>query len=114
MVPNYIYEEKLFSRINAVIFAVIVGLLLYALIYQPLAEPFGTNPAPNEFLVFMILLFSAIRINFSTLRITSDYNDLNIGYGIIKKPFPEKRLKSVTLIKPEQFFMADGASELAE
>jgi len=97
MVPNYIYAEKLFSRINAVMFAVIVVLLLYALIYQLLAEPLGANPAPTEFFVFMILLFFAIGINFSTLRITIDYNDLNVGYGIIKKTIPREKIEKCYL-----------------
>ena len=95
--PNYLYEEKLFSRINAVIFAVIVGLLLNALIYQLLVEPLGTNPAPNEYFVFMIFLFSAIGINFSTLRITIDYQDVTVGYGIIKKTIPREKIEKCYL-----------------
>jgi len=97
MVPNNIYEEKIFSSLNAVIFAVIVGLLLYALIYQLLIEPLGTNTAPNEFFVFMVLLFSAIGINFSTLRITIDYQDVTVGYGIIKKTIPREKIEKCYL-----------------
>lgn len=89
---NYLYEEKLFSRINAVIFALIVGLLLNALIYQLLVEPLGTNPAPNEILFFMILLFAFLGINFCTLRITIDYQDVTVGYGIIKKSIPREEI----------------------
>lgn len=93
----YIYEEKIFSKLNAVIFAVLVGVLLYVLIYQLLVEPLGTDPAPNEFLFFMILLFAFIGINFSTLRITIDYQNVNVGYGIIKKSIPREEIEKCYL-----------------
>lgn len=82
---NPIYEEKIFSKLNALIFTVIVGLLLYTFICQLLGEPLGNDPAPNEFLIFMIFLFVFIGINFSTLTITIDDHHIIVGYGIIKK-----------------------------
>ncbi len=94
---DYIYEERLFSKLNAVLFAVIVGVLLYVLIYQLLIEPLGTDPAPNEFFVFMILLFAVIGINFSTLKIAVDYKNVTVGYGMIKNTIPREDIEKCFL-----------------
>ncbi|MFU8795857.1 MAG: hypothetical protein ACNA7X_00970 [Dehalococcoidia bacterium] len=78
------YEEKILSRWNILIMSVVVLGLLAALIYQLVVGPLGTEPAPNAFLVGMILFFLAIGINFSTLTIRVRVDGITVGYGIIR------------------------------
>lgn len=86
--PDRIYEETIFSRINAAIFAVITGSLLFILIFQLFVGPLGSKPASNVSLVFMIVLFSVCGIMFSRLAITINSRGVVVGYGIIKQLIP--------------------------
>jgi len=78
------YEEKIFLKWTAGLLTVITGVFLFLLFYQILVGPFGTNPAPDWFFLFMFLLFLGVTINFSrlTIRMTPGY--ISVGYGIIK------------------------------
>lgn len=85
---SYIYQEKIFSRLNAGIFAVIIMFLIFTLVYQRLVDPVGSVPAPDWFLILMIFLFLAVGLNFSTLTVTIDYENITVGYGLIKNRIP--------------------------
>jgi len=85
---SFIYQEKIFSRLNAGVFSIIVIILIFILLYQRIVDPLGTDPAPEWFLILMILLFTAFGINFSTLTITIDYENITVGYGLIKNKIP--------------------------
>lgn len=80
-----IYQERIFSRLNAAIFAVVVGGLVFSLIYQLLVGPLGSRPASNQFLVQLILFFLAVGINFSTLSIRINSQGVLVGYGLFKR-----------------------------
>ncbi len=78
------YEERILSRWNIVIMSVVVFALMAALIHQLIAGPLGTDPAPNEFFVGMIIFFIALGINFATLTIRVSIDGMTVGYGIIR------------------------------
>ncbi len=90
---SYIYQEKIFSRLNAVIFGVIILFLVFTLADQRLVDPVGSDPAPDWFFVLMITLFIAVGANFSTLTITIDYENITIGYGLIKNTIPRSNIE---------------------
>lgn len=79
-----IYEEKIFSKwITGILGLFTVGFL-FALVYQILVEPIGTDPAPNWFLLLMFLLFVGLTINFSRLIIRMTPQSISVSYGIFK------------------------------
>jgi len=69
------------------------------LIYQVLAEPIGSNPAPNLFLLGMGLLFLVITVNFSRMiiQITPEY--VLVRYGISKQKVPWDNIQACYLDK---------------
>ncbi|MFO7996579.1 MAG: hypothetical protein R6U93_05500 [Dehalococcoidia bacterium] len=83
-----LYEERIYSRWNILIMSIVVLALLATLIRQLVAGPVGTNPAPNSFLIGMILVFVAIGINFATLTIRVTIEGVSVGYGIIRHHIP--------------------------
>jgi len=91
---SFIYQEKIFSRLNAGVFSIIVIILIFILFYQRLVDPVGGDPAPEWFLILMILLFTAVGINFSTLIITIDYENFTVGYGLIKNKIPRANIEN--------------------
>ena len=93
------YKEKVFSRFNTGIFAVVVVLLLFVLIYQLTVGPFGSNPPTNQTLIVIILIFAAIGVNFSTLNITINPEGLRVGYGLLNNTIPWKNIESSYLDK---------------
>jgi len=86
---SYIYQDKIFCRLNAGILSIIVILLIFILVYQRLVDPVRTDTAPDWFFILMILLFTAVGVNFSTLIITIDYENITVGYALIKKKFQD-------------------------
>ncbi|MBE0430407.1 MAG: hypothetical protein IBX67_01110 [Dehalococcoidia bacterium] len=82
------YEERIYSRWNITIMSIVVFALLAVLIRQLVAGPLGTNPAPNSFLMGMIVLFLAIGVNFAALRVSVDMRGILVGYGIIRHQIP--------------------------
>jgi hypothetical protein len=78
------YRETVFSKFNAGIFVVVVGWLGYTMYRQITVGPVGTRPASNEFLAGMVLLFAAIGVLFSRLRIDISADGIKVGYGFIK------------------------------
>jgi len=93
------YRERIFSKFNAGIFAVVVGFLLFSLIYQLTVGPLGSKPANNQTLIVMILIFAAIGINFSTLSIAINPEGLRVGYGLLNNTIPWKNIESSYLDK---------------
>ncbi len=89
-----LYEEKLFSWVNAGIFAVVAGWLLFIILYQAIVGPYGERPASNTFLSILLLVMVAIGINFSTLNIVINSEGLRVDYGIVKKFIPWKKITS--------------------
>jgi hypothetical protein len=83
-----LYEEKTYSGWNILIMSIVVLALLAVLIRQLASGPVGTDPAPNWFLVGMILLFLAIGINFAALTIRVTVYGISAGYGIICHHIP--------------------------
>jgi len=79
-----LYEERILSRWNVAIMAIVVFALLAALLYQLIVGPLGTEPAPNEFFIGMILFFIALGINFAVLTIRIRVDGVTVGYGIIR------------------------------
>ncbi len=67
---------------------IVVLALLAVLIRQLVAGPLGTDPAPNSFLIGMILLFLVIGVNFATLAIRVTIHGISVGYGIIRHHIP--------------------------
>ena len=79
-----LYEERILSRWNVAIMAVVVFALLAALLYQLIVGPLGTEPAPNEFFIGMILFFIALGINSAILTVRVRVDGVTVGYGIIR------------------------------
>ena len=79
-----IYEERIYSRWNILIMGIVVLALLVMLVWQLVTGPVGTRPAPNGFLVGMILFFVAVGINFAALTIKVTIQGITVGYGIIR------------------------------
>lgn len=79
-----LYEERILSRWNVVILAIVVLGLLAALFYQLIVGPLGTDPAPNGFFIGMIVFFIVLGINFAALSITVGVDGVTVGYGIIR------------------------------
>lgn len=88
------YKEKIFSRFNTGIFAVVVGFLLFSLIYQLTVGPLESKPASNQNLLVMMLVFTAIGVNFSTLSITINPEGLRVGYGLLNNIIPFHPLRT--------------------
>lgn len=79
-----LYEERIISRWNVAIMALVVFALLAALLYQRIVGPLGTEPAPNEFFIGMILFFVALGVNFAVLTVRVRVDGVTVGYGIIR------------------------------
>jgi len=80
-----LYEERMLSRWNVAIMAIVVFALLAALLYQLIVGPVGTEPAPNEFLIGMMLFFVAVGVNFAVLTVRVRVDGITVGYGIIRQ-----------------------------
>ncbi len=80
-----LYEERILSRWNVAFMAIVVFALLAALLYQLIVGPLGTEPAPNEFLIGMIVFFVALGINFAILTVRVRVDGVTVGYGIIRQ-----------------------------
>jgi hypothetical protein len=83
-----LYEEQISVWIFRAILGFISAVFLFAALYQVLIGPIGENPAPNGFYILMALLFLALAITFSTLRITLSPRSIVVGFGIIKRTIP--------------------------
>ena len=94
-----LYEERIYSRWNILIMSVVVLALLGALIWQLVAGPLGTRPAPSWFFVGMIVFFLAIGINFATLTIGVTALGVTVGYGIIRHHIPWSNIAGCRLDK---------------
>jgi len=94
-----LYEEKIYSKWNILIMSIVVLALLVSLVWQMVAGPVGTRPAPNWFFVGMILFFLAIGINFATLTIRVNMQGIMVGYGIIRHHIPWSNIAGCRLDK---------------
>lgn len=79
-----IYQEKIFSTWITAIMALLTATFLFFLLHQIFAQPIGARPAPNWFFLVMFLLFLAVTLNFSVLKITMTTGGLTVNYGIFK------------------------------
>jgi len=84
MQTDIVYEEKIFSKWTAGIFAFVIAGFLFLLVYQILVGPIGSRPAPNWFFLFMILLFVVTVINFSRLAIRISPQFISVSYGMFE------------------------------
>lgn len=87
------YRETLFSRFITLILFLVAGWLLYILLYQIYVGPFGSRPAPNWFLLVMVVIFSAIAVNFSRLNIAINSRAVIVGYGVLKHTIPWDKIE---------------------
>ena len=88
MQPEYIYEEKLFSKWITLILGSVTVIMFFFLVYQLIKGPLGTNPAPNLFFVIIGLVFLVLTIMFSRVTIQMTPERISIGYGLIKQKIP--------------------------
>jgi hypothetical protein len=94
-----LYEEKIYSRWNILIMGVVVLVLLASLIWQLVAGPLGTRPAPNWLLLGMLIFFLAVGINFATLTIRVNMQGITVGYGLIRHHIPWSNIAGCRLDK---------------
>jgi hypothetical protein len=83
-----LYEETLFLWVFTAILSIVTAGFLGVVVYQVLIGPLGEHPAPNWFLLFLFVLFLAITLTFSRLRIIITSRAITVGYGIFKRTIP--------------------------
>ncbi|MGC9443319.1 MAG: hypothetical protein ACP5E9_00060 [Candidatus Methanospirareceae archaeon] len=83
-----LYEERITVWSFTAILGFVSAVFVSVVIYQVLIGALGTNPAPNGFYILMALLFFALAITFSTLRITLSPRSIVVRFGRIKRTIP--------------------------
>lgn len=85
--PVY-YQETIISKLNAAIFAAVIGWLLVTLFFNPLE----IKTDSSNFLITLILLFASLGLNFSYFRVTLHSDGVLAGYGLLQQDIPWEKI----------------------
>ena len=97
MLGGIVYEEKIFSRVIALIFAAII-LFMAALFIYLLSLPDGIDGWGALFYLIMIIILLFVGINFSILIIRITPDNLILSFGILKKRIAWSDIKSCEIM----------------
>ncbi|RQD70762.1 MAG: hypothetical protein D5S00_03175 [Tindallia sp. MSAO_Bac2] len=85
------YEESLFAAFNVMVLLIMIGLILYIMLF---AEAAGILRFTPFSLLLLFLLLIAL-VNFRKLHIRFEKWGLDIGYGLIRQKIPWEYIEKV-------------------
>jgi len=91
---NVKYEEHMFFWIILIILVPLTFIFLFIFLYQALIGPLGTKPAPQWFILTLVIIFLALSYLFSSYKLVITENSLFAGYPAYHLKIPWKNIVS--------------------
>ena len=91
---NVKYEEHMFFWIILIILVPLTFIFLFIFLYQALIGPLGTKPAPQWFILTLVIIFLALSYLFSSYKFVITENSLIAGYPAYYLKIPWKNIVS--------------------
>jgi hypothetical protein len=95
MNSDTIYEEKIFAKVTGGLLWGMAVVMLIIMIYVTTIEPLDEEPYLYMLFIILFFLFIILGLIFGRLVIRVDYQNVVVGFGIIKKRIPWENIKEV-------------------
>ncbi len=88
MNSDIIYEEKIFAKVTGGILWAVAIFMLITLVYVTAIEPLEEEQWLYILFISLFTMFVILGFIFGRLIIRVDYQNVKVGFGVIKKRIP--------------------------